>query len=442
MSQKVPKAKTWKLYKSTRKHTVDDGALVGAALGLAVSIPTLLARRLPIPRWTLCFGLVNTGACTGVLGAHAYFQYTGDRQRAYKRLDRRLRQRSLEFWAIFWDKELMARLDPLMQQYVRHQGIWYTQLLPDDVFQEAEELDRDRGRSKSKKPRAVGQAPAAQQPEPPYYIQPFDYAQDLKLITVESTLARMREMEAEKKELLDEAEYLLFFNAQQQYEYCHHIDPMDQDERQRRLHEIQLVDIAWNRLRNAADTITLRLTQWRLSLQHKAAWEASNPAHDNVDDWLPKSDRIDFTTHKPTLSVQQVIKMQADVDLEVKTFEYLCADEMLPKERREKRRQDAEDGRVMLRAADHVLFRLEKARSAVECLENAGGNKSVEEKGGGGEEDVAASPSAIESVESQTATGATTGPRTEAMPAMKKIEQTHVNGVVDPPSGRLEPNKP
>ncbi|CAE7215152.1 hypothetical protein PTNB85_06817 [Pyrenophora teres f. teres] len=429
VSQKLPNAKTWRLYKSTKKLTVEDGALVGAALGLAVSIPTLFARRLPIPRWSQCFGLVNTGACTGVLGAHAYFQYTGDRQRAYKRLDRRLRRRSLEFWAIFWDKELMARLDPLMQHYVRHQGIWYTQLLPDDVFQEAGELDK--GRIKSKRPGAIGQTLATQQPEPPFYTQPFDYAEDLKQITVDSTLEGIKEMEAEKKELLDEADYLLFFNAQQKYDYCHHVGPMDQDERRRRLNEILLVDIAWNRLRNAADAITLRLTQWRISLQHKAAWEASNSGDDHVDEWLPKPDRIDFVSHKPTLSVQEVAKMQGEIDLEVRTFERLCTDQILPKERREQRRQDAEDGRVILRAADHVLFKLEKARNSVESFEkNAGGRES----------DAAASPSAIE----PTATG-TTGPMAEAaIQAMEKFEKSQVNGeqVTDPPDSRLKPNQP
>ncbi|EDU51287.1 hypothetical protein PtrSN002B_003244 [Pyrenophora tritici-repentis] len=429
VSQKLPKAKTWTLYKWTKKPTVEDGALVGAALGLAVSIPTLFARRLPIPRWSQCFGLVNTGACTGILGAHAYFQYTGDRQKAYKRLDRRLRKRSLEFWAIFWDKELMARLDPLMQHYVRHQGVWYTQLLPDDVFQEAGELDR--GRMKSKKPSEIGQTLATQQPEPPFYTQPFDYAEDLKRITVDSTLEGIKEMEVQKKELLDEAEYLLFFNAQQKYDYCHHVGSMDQDERRRRLNEILLVDIAWNRLRHAADTITLRLTQWRLSLQHKAAWEASNSGGDHVDEWLPMPDRIDFVSHKPTLSVQEVAKMQGEIDLEVRTFERLYTDQRLPKERREQRRQDAEDGRVILTAADHILFRLEEARNAVERFEkNTGGKES----------DVAASQSAIE----PTPIG-TTGSRAKAaIPVMKKFEKSQVNGgkVMDPPDGRLEPKQP
>jgi len=426
VSQKLPKAKKSRLYKWTKKHTVEDGALVGAALGLAVSVPTLFARRLPIPRWTQCFGMMNTGACTGILGAHAYFQYTGDRQRAYRRLDRRLRQRSLEFWAIFWDKELMARLDPIMQQYVRHQAIWYTQLLPDKVFKEAEEPGR--GRVKNKKPGATGQTIVTQQPpELPYYVQPFDYAEDLELINVESTLVKIKEMEAEKKDLLDEAEYLLMFNAQQQYDYCHRVGSMDQDERRRRLHEILVVDIAWNRLRNAADAITMRLTHWRLSLQHKAAWEASNSGDDHVNEWLPRPDRIDFASHKPTLSLQQVSRMQGDIDFEVKTFERLCADEMLPKETREARKQDAEDGRVMLRATDHVLFRLEKARNSVECLEKTtaaavAAAAEEEQEEAEKEKDVVESPNTIEP---RAAIGTKIGLRgTEAdMPAMKKIEE-------------------
>ncbi|KAF9696911.1 hypothetical protein EKO04_004806 [Ascochyta lentis] len=84
--------KPWKLYERTKSFTVDDGCLVGASVGLAASIPALLV----IPRWTRCLGLVNIGASAGILGAHGYLQYTGERQKAYVRLERGFKRRSLE----------------------------------------------------------------------------------------------------------------------------------------------------------------------------------------------------------------------------------------------------------------------------------------------------------------------------------------------------------
>ncbi len=265
--QKNPKVKPWRLYKWTKKFTVEDGALLGAGLGLAASIPTLFMRRPGFPLWTRCLGLTNIGASTGILGAHAYLQYTGGRQKAYKRLDRRLKRRSLEFWAIFWDKKLMALFDPLIQQYIRHNGIWYTHLLPDTVYEKPD----DYGRKPSKNNQAASDE---EQEETAYYTEPYDYADDLKQINVQSTYDKMEELLAERAAYLQDAEYMLFINAQKQHDYCH-FKPEDPDERQRKLQEIHLVEIAYNRLRNAAHTIDVKLAKWHMSLQHKAIWCAA-----------------------------------------------------------------------------------------------------------------------------------------------------------------------
>ena len=365
LSQKNPKVKPWQLYKWTKRYTVEDGCLTGAALGLAASIPTLLMRRPAIAPWTRCLGMANIGASAGILGAHGYFQYTGERQKAYKRLDRRLKRRSLEFWAIFWDKQLMAQFDPIIQQYVRHNGIWYTHHLPDSVYDESED---SRARTiKSKKSRSNAIVPAyteEQQEEPGYYTQPFDYADDLKQIDTEATFAKMAELEAEKVVLLEEAEYLLFINAQKQREYCH-LQEIDDDERQQHLQEIHLVEIAYNRLRIAAHTIDVKLEKWRMALQHKTVWEACASGDDIMADWLPRSERIDFYSHGPTLSIQEMGKFQTQIAAEVKRFEEL-ASHGLPRERRNRWKKDLEDGRVLLRAADHVVFELENRRKAVE----------------------------------------------------------------------------
>jgi hypothetical protein len=370
VSQKVPEVKNWKLYERTKRYTVEDGALAGAALGLAISVPSLFMRRPAIPRWTRCLGMMNTGACAGVLGAHAYFQYTGERQEAYRHLGRQLKRRSLEFWSIIWDAELMAGLDPIMQQYVRHNGFWYTRWLPQEVF-EREEHGVELVAS-SKEPAVITEAPVDEQP--PFYSAPIEYAEDLRRIDVESTLARIEAMEADRKELLKEAEYLLFVNAQQQYEYCHMVT-MDEDEQHRRLQEIHLVDVAYNRLRAAANEIDIKLIHWRLSLKHKALWEAATPATtaatttgtDTIADWLPIPQALtSFATHKPTYSMGEIEKIQWQIAAEVKRFEEGYMDERFPEEKRERWRRDAEDGRCILRAADHVLWRLMKAREAAE----------------------------------------------------------------------------
>ncbi|KAI4943514.1 hypothetical protein J4E91_009424 [Alternaria rosae] len=367
VSKNVPEVKPWKLYERTEKYTVDDGALAGAALGLAVSVPSLFMRRPAIPRWTRCLGMTNIGACAGVLGAHAYFQYTGERQEAYKHFGRHVKRRSLEFWSIFWDPELMASLDPIMQQYVRHNSLWYTQWLPQEAFERAEQ-DVEL-RDSSDEHTKVLAAPIEQQP--PFYITPVDYAEDLRRINIESTLASMEAMEADKRELLQEAEYLMHINAQQKYEYCH-MNPTNDDERQTRLQQIHLVDVAYNRLRATAHEIDVKLTHWRMSLRHKAIWEAGQTTATGTDrpaDWIPEpqyvspaTEAMAPATHKPTYSIGEIEKMHWQISAEVKTFEDGWKDDRHPRDKRERWKKDAEDGRKILRAADAVLFTLLRAR--------------------------------------------------------------------------------
>ncbi|RYO43266.1 hypothetical protein AA0111_g744 [Alternaria arborescens] len=329
VSQKVPEINDWKLYERTKSYTVDDGALAG------------------------------------------------ERQEAYKHLGRQLKRRSLEFWAIFWDAEMMTSLDPIMQQYVRHNGFWYTRWLPEEVFDR--EVHASEPFAGSEAPAAITEAPVEEQP--PFYIAPIEYAEDLRQIDVQSTKARIEAMEADRQELLKEAEYLLFVNAQQQYEYCH-LDTMDEEERHRRLQEIHVVDIAYNRLRAAAYEIDVKLIHWRMSLKHKLVWEIATTATpatssistsmmttrtDALADWLPAPQALtSFATHKPTYSMGEIEKLHWQIAAEVKRFEEGCRDERYTKEKRERWRRDAEDGSRILRAADHVLWRLMKAREGAD----------------------------------------------------------------------------
>jgi len=370
VSTNIPKIKPWKLYERTKKYTVDDGALAGAALGLAVSVPSLFMRRPAIPRWTRCLGMTNIGACAGVLGAHAYFQYTGERQEAYKQFGRHVKRRSFEFESIFWDPELMASLDPIMQQYVRHINLWYTRWMPEGALERAEQ-DMQLEPS-SKELMAASATPVEQQP--PFYTTPVDYAEDLRRIDIESTLATMETLEADKMELLQEADYLLYINAQQKYDHCH-MESTDEDERQNLLRQIQLVDIAYVSLRNAAHDIDVKLTQWRMCLRHKVIWEAGQTTATETDrlaDWVPEpqclsptTEAIVPTTHKPTYSIGELERIHWQISGEVKTFEDGWKDDRQPRDKRERWKKDADDGRKFLRAADFVLLKLQRARERV-----------------------------------------------------------------------------
>lgn len=373
-----------KLYDWTPRLTVDDGALAGAALGLAASIPMLFMRRPAIPQWTRFLGMTNIGACAGVLGAHGCLQYTGERQKAYKRLEPRLKQKSLEFWGIFWDKELMAQFDPLVQHYVRHNGIWHASNLPFDAYNQSVEdvntLDSTIAASSTEAPIQAEQ----QLQLVAYYTPPFDYAEDLARISVESTLAKMAELEAKKQALLKEAEYLLFANAQKAYNYCHGKDMAD-DERQQRKQEIHILEIAYNRLRADANAIDIKLIKWRLSLQHKAILNTYPAANDSLESWLPTSTTMKYKTHDPTMSIQEMEKFQSQIAAEVKIFENYMMESGHPPQEYERCRKDLEDGRVLLRAVDKVVWELEMARKGVDGKKrseraNMEGEKSLEIK--------------------------------------------------------------
>ena len=91
----LAEVKPFELYKWTKRYTVEDGALAGAGIGLAASIPMLFMRKPAIPGWTRCVGMTDVGGCTSILGTHGGFQYTGERDKAYRILDRRMESSEL-----------------------------------------------------------------------------------------------------------------------------------------------------------------------------------------------------------------------------------------------------------------------------------------------------------------------------------------------------------
>ncbi|KAF3037335.1 hypothetical protein E8E12_004436 [Didymella heteroderae] len=362
LSDKLHEVKPWKLYERTKKLTVDDGALFGAGLGLAVSVPVLFMRRLATPRWTRCFGLANIGACAGTLGAHGYFQFTGERQKAYKSLERRLQRRSLEFWHLFWAKQSMARFNPLVQLYIRHNALWYAQQLPSSAFEQPEALDPDYSDDRGSDLAANSPDSTYAHEDLSYYLPPFDYAEDLKYISVEATHAKIEEHEAEIAALLKEAEFILYVSAHRQYEYCH-LQEVDDEERRQRLEELQLLQITYNKLRSAAEILQSRLINWRMSLQHKAIVDSPGFANGSVDPWLPQSAH-NFKAHNPELSIQELERTQAALDTEIRSFEASIAYPGYTQEKKNRWRLDLEDGRSLLRVADKIVWEFEKMQEA------------------------------------------------------------------------------
>lgn len=362
LSDRSHEVKPWKLYERTKKLTVDDGALFGAGLGLAASLPALFMRRLAIPRWTRCFGLANIGACAGILGVHGYLQFTGERQKAYRSLERRLQRRSLEFWHLFWAKQSMARFNPLVQLYIRHNALWYAQQLPSSAFEQAEAFDLDSTNDRGTIAAANSPDSTYTHEDQSYYLPPFDYAEDLKYISVQATHAKIEEHEAEIAALLKEAEFILFVSAHRQYEYCH-LQDADDEERRKRLEELQLLQITYNKLRSAAEILQSRLINWRMSLQHKAIVDSSAFTTASVDAWLPQSAHT-FDVHNPELSIQELERTQTALDAEIRSFEASIAHPGYTREKKDRWRMDLEDGRSLLRVADKIVWDFEKMQQA------------------------------------------------------------------------------
>lgn len=356
--------KPWKLYEWTETRTVEDGCLAGAALGLAASIPTLFMRRPAIPRWTRCAGMTNIGACAGILGAHGYYQYTGERQKAYTCLQPALKRRSLEFFAIFWNKELMACFSPLVQQYVRHNGLWYTSQLPDQVYDNLDDYGKRTFSDKSTK----NDADTSVKPQEyaAHYFQPFDYAQNLLDIELVPTREAMLQFESEKQALLKDADYILSISTQRQYEVCR-LKDMDEEEILRRRRELVVLEAIYHKLCVAARALEDKLIIWELALQHKSIFEAHAADTDKLEHWLPKDSLLpDRESHEPTAVMQIMEKLRTQLNSDVESFETWSKHTGQDQRKRERWRKDAEDGRWMLKAVDGIEWDIEKRKKALQ----------------------------------------------------------------------------
>jgi len=355
-----------KLWERTDRYTVEDGCLAGAALGFASFLPTLFLRRPSVPWWTRMVGMTNAGACAGLVAAHGYFQYTGERQKAVDELQRLRQRRNLEFHMIFWDKMLMSQFDVFVQAYVRHNGILRAYHLPAEVYQKPEKFGI--GLSSALPGNGTTAEEAAQDER--HYIGYIDYAEHLSKLDVEHVKAEIEFFEQEKCALLDEAEYMAWALSCKQYDYIH-TPPSTDDERQTRARELQIMSIIGNRLRARADEMDRRMVAGVHWLRHKAAMEskAARPA------WLTPYTKGDPLAHNPALSLAEFKIFQDQIAVDIQSFEA----RILEGQRRDKWSKDLDDARTMLRAADRVTFEMEKKVKGFETKKNGVKRAGVDE---------------------------------------------------------------
>ncbi|KAL1609942.1 hypothetical protein SLS60_001607 [Paraconiothyrium brasiliense] len=380
VSQLVKDPTPPKLYEKTENYTVEDGCLAGATVGLVAFLPTLFMRRPTVSWWTRMIGMANIGACTGVLASHAYFQYTGERQKAMKELERQRRRRMLEFHHIFWDKMLMQQFDPLIQGYIRHNGVFRAYNLPAEVFDAPENF----GILSTPATDTSASMDATATENAAYYIAAPDWTQHLKAMNQDSIQAEIDDCERERHALLKEAEYMAYQLSQKQYAFVHSTHP-NEDDKQTRIRELQLLAIAYNRLRANADEAERRVFAGQHWLQQKAAMESRSPR----EAWLAAHPSIAKPeTHDPSASIAEFKKLEEQFKTEVKVFESRVRSQAQEDvEKRDKWIKDLEDARTMLRAVDSICWELEKkvpkmeveGKKEANAVEAAKVEKKVEE---------------------------------------------------------------
>ncbi|KAK7191487.1 hypothetical protein DPSP01_011004 [Paraphaeosphaeria sporulosa] len=355
VSQEVRRPTPPKLYEKTEQYTVEDGCLAGAAAGFVAFLPTLFMRRPTVSWWTRMIGMTNIGACTGVLLSHAYFQYTGERPKAMEELERQRRRRMLEFHHIFWDKMLMQNFDPLIQGYIRHNGVFRAYNLPAEVYDTPEKFGLP------SVPAPTADTSTTTDPAAPenaaYYIPAPDWTQHLQALNAASIQSEIDDCVREKNALLREAEFVAYHLSQKQYAYVHSEHP-DEADKQTRIRELQLLTIAYNRIRANADEADRRIFAGEHWLRQTAAFEAQAPR----EAWLADHPSVpDTESHDPSLTIAELKKLEEQFKNEVNVFESRVRSQAQEDvERREKWIKDLEDARTMLRAVDCISWELEK----------------------------------------------------------------------------------
>ncbi|KAF2678421.1 hypothetical protein K458DRAFT_423120 [Lentithecium fluviatile CBS 122367] len=371
-----------KLWEKTERYTVEDGCIAGAAAGMLAFLPTLFMRRVRTSWTTRLLGMTNIGASVGIVTSEAYFQYTGERQKALKELERQRRRRSLEFHHIFWNKLLMAKFDPMIQQYVRHNGIFRAYHLPAEVY-EAPDKYGIASKPTAEKGESITASATATENDGRFYKVAKDHLENLEALDVEGTKRDVEACRQERQMLLKEAEYMYHELTRRQHLFCTTVHTCE-DDKQRQLRELQLLSIAYNRIRTKAEELDRSVLYGTAWLQQKTAMDSNGPP----SAWLSRTTLCDPESHDPAVSIAEMQKFQEQFEGEIKQWEALVKSRApADLENREKYKRDLDDARLMLRAADQVVYEMELKKGgekgAVEKGVKVGGHaeKGVVEKG-------------------------------------------------------------
>ncbi|KAF2263782.1 hypothetical protein CC78DRAFT_617406 [Lojkania enalia] len=338
-----------KLLQKTERYTVDDGAFVGAGVGLIASF-----QRSPIPFWMRCVGLINIGALCGIVVSHGYLHYIGERQRAKSILRPQEKERGVQFRIIVSNKPLMARLEPARQAYVMTMAIYTRQ--PQDGFkrhnpepsfpalQPFPDTPIDEINAKAKEIAGVMTV---------LRYRPIGEPDQLDVINLEQRQEELADLMRVRHERLGGAEYLLHEWSRKRYE-LYHMTHLDEDERQMRNRELRILGASIRLLYEEADKLNRNITFMKLDVQHKKAFDAGM----DLASWTPPLQDKHLYNPKnyvPILALQAIEQLRTKLRKEVKAFE--MSSDILQKD--QGLAKNADDARAMLRAADCIHLELE-----------------------------------------------------------------------------------
>ncbi|KAF2016231.1 hypothetical protein BU24DRAFT_492359 [Aaosphaeria arxii CBS 175.79] len=387
----------WKVWEKTDKYTVDDGFLAGAGVGLASGlVSAVFLRRMPVSWFAKCVGMTNVGAFAGITGSHAYFHYKGERQTAATALEEWKKRRNMEFHWIYWNKLFMSRLPPLWQGYVVFNGIFKANSLPEEALKTPEKYGvvGIAAPAEQQESSADGAAqPTAEEEYTGYYFKSYDHSENLRNINLELTRSTLKDMYENKTRLLEDSQWVIAELGRKQHEYCHLDSQADDDERQRRQREIQLLELTFNRLRIDADQVARKIELWELAVQQKVAWESSStdkstPAPSSslksddtaaaIKAWTAPQVHINPAAHIPSQSVEEFIKFRDQLVSEIATFE--AKEKTSTGKDRKNVTSDLKDARALLRAADMLIWESENKVKKLQQAQEAAATVSAASK--------------------------------------------------------------
>lgn len=425
-------------------------------------------------------GMANAGALTGIVASNAYFQYTGDRQKATQVLHQWRKRRNIEFHHLYWTRLVFTTLSLPVQMYIMWNGVFRASGLPEDVADwpqkygynnivdpwatpstSAEPTETSQTKSEpasSEAEAGSGQVEEKRPLQQDFYFSSEDYALLLQNLDIPDRQRSIAERGWKRACLLDEADHLAYQVCAKQYDLLHRkFAPEEEDERKLMLREIALMMVLYNRLRAEADMLDRGVHFSLMALRHRALLDSSSPSssssatspsastsphiqlesesekaqQNEIQKWYPPPyNPLLAAFPHPKLSLEECDKIRNEFIGSIETFESHLQSGVLSAEDKEQARVNLEEGRMLLRAADRVFWRLErlekearkqlevegKARDTAQTARTE--NKKIEMEMMGGKE------TSKGKVEKKSETGEKTG-------AVSKVETKGTTGTVE-----------